>query len=209
MIRVFFFSSLPLFLTLILCYLYCLHSSHWGAHKIINMCYQHYWYGEWAWVVVMYFAKTVLAPYIWLDASVRHLCPILKCKCVMPKYYTTHSYILWNSVFHISGHCWGISVTHFDWYHPRELLLPTYQQKSHFTGIWCHIVSQKNTNLSCTAAKTEKLAYSQSLCSVSRYFTFWPWNTYSLPLLYSSLLVILYPVCWTGTANIFCHQCDF
>jgi len=34
-------------------------------------------------VVVMYFAKTILAPYICLDARVRHLCHILKCKCVM------------------------------------------------------------------------------------------------------------------------------
>jgi hypothetical protein len=121
-----FFSSLPLFLTLILCYLYCLQSSHWGACKIINIFYQHYWYGKAVWVVVMYFAKTVLAPYIGLDASVRHLCPILKCKCVMQKYHTTHSYIPCNSVFHISCQCWGISVTHFDLYHPPELLLPPY-----------------------------------------------------------------------------------
>lgn len=106
-----FFSSLPLFLTLILCYFYCLQSSHWGACKIINMFYQHYWYGEGVWVVVVYFVKTVLAPYICLDATVRHLCPILKCKCVMQKYHTTHSYIPWNSVFHISCQCWGISVT--------------------------------------------------------------------------------------------------
>jgi len=111
---------------LILCYLYCLQSSNCGAHKIINMFYQHYWYGKAVLVVVMYFAKTVLAPYIGLDAIVRHLCPILKCKSVMQKYHTTHYYIPWNSVFHISCQCWGISVTHFDWYHPPELLLPAY-----------------------------------------------------------------------------------
>jgi len=72
------------------------------------------------------------------------------------------------------------------------LISPTWTVASYlvtkvsFVWIWCHVVSQKNINLSCTAAKTEKLAYSQSLCSVSRYFNFWPWNTYWLLLLYSS-----------------------
>jgi len=41
----------------------------------------------------MYFAKTVLASYIGLDASVRRLCPILKWQYIMQKYHTTHSYI--------------------------------------------------------------------------------------------------------------------
>jgi len=50
--------------------------------------------------MVMYFAKTVLAPYICLDANVRHLCPILECKCVMQN-ITPHTRISLETVYSI------------------------------------------------------------------------------------------------------------
>jgi hypothetical protein len=105
-----FFSSLPLFLTWILCSLYCLRS-RWGVHKIVNMFYQHYWHGKVVWVVVMYFAKTVLALYICLDASMRHLCPILKCKCVMQN-ITPHTLISLETLYSI----FLVSAEVFQWH---------------------------------------------------------------------------------------------